>query len=191
MIYMMNVPTASRCRCAIPTFELELTVDLFELDIQELYFEAPLPLAVVKLLDQAAATYGTHAAEQFLHQAYALAPTDLSVLVALYRFYYYQHRLTEALRVAHEALAACGQTIGLSADWTRLDAAGLAQALVQSAGLARFYLLALKGAGFLNLRLERRELACAMLDKIASLDPKDQLGAAALAEFARTTPVCA
>jgi hypothetical protein len=44
----------------------------------------------------------------------------------------------------------------------------------------RFYLLALKGAAYLNLRLDKLAQGRAMLEKLIRLDPEDRLGAAAL-----------
>ena len=46
--------------------------------------------------------------------------------------------------------------------------------------LVRFYLLALKGAGELNLRLGNMDLGIQMLEKVVELDSEDRLGVTAL-----------
>jgi len=51
----------------------------------------------------------------------------------------------------------------------------------------RFYLHALKGAGYLLLRLGQTKQGLVRLDKVAELDPKDRIGAAALADVVRQT----
>ena len=51
--------------------------------------------------------------------------------------------------------------------------------------LVRFYMLALKGAGYIELRLARFQAAIARLEKVAELDSNDRLGARALLKLAR------
>jgi len=53
-----------------------------------------------------------------------------------------------------------------------------------SMGMVRFYLLGLKAAGYLNLRLQKWQTAIDMLLKVSELDQADRLGAAALLEIA-------
>ncbi|GAB4357479.1 MAG: hypothetical protein Kow0060_10870 [Methylohalobius crimeensis] len=113
-------------------------------------------------------------------RAYFLDPRNLSVLVALYRFYYYQHRLEDARMAAFHALAVSGERLGLPADWSQLDWAHLGHSATRSMGLLRFYLLALKGVGYLNLRLGASIAGMAMLAKVREMDPQDQLGTGAL-----------
>ncbi len=154
-------------------------MELNRIDIGELYFEAPSKPQVAALLAQAAAAYGTPEAALALEQAVALAPDDLQVLVALYRFDYYQHRLEQALHTGEHALAVAAQRLQWPT-WDQLTSAHVAAALVHEGGLARFYLLALKGVGYLYLRLGQREAGEARLRHLMYLDPLDQLGAGAL-----------
>jgi tetratricopeptide (TPR) repeat protein len=51
--------------------------------------------------------------------------------------------------------------------------------------MIRFYMLALKGAGYLELRLGRYESALERLEKVAELDAKDRLGSQALLTVVR------
>jgi len=152
-------------------------MDLQDFDSDTLYYDEPLAPEVAARLDAAAEQYGQGTAEQPLLEAQALAPEDLTVLVALYRFYYYQHRYQEALGVAHRALDVVAPRLLLPASWTEVDAAHLGVAAGRSIGLLRFYLLALKGAGYLSLRLGRFEQGKAMLVKVVELDTDNRLGA--------------
>lgn len=158
-------------------------MDLLDFDGQGLYFDEPLAEEVEGLLAEAAEGYGNGTAEAPLLRAYFLASDNLTVLVALYRFYYYQHRLSDALLVARRALAASGSRLGLPERWERVGVYDLGFAAIQSMGMVRFYLLALKGAGYLSLRIGDMSAGAAMLGKVAELDPKDSMGAVALLEL--------
>lgn len=153
-------------------------MDLHDFDDTELYFDRPLASAAQRLIEDASTHYGEAAgeAERCLLQAHLLEPRHLTVLVALYRFYYYQHRLEDALQVAERALEVSGADLGLHGDWRQLTVPTVAAAGARSMGLLRFYLLALKGSGLLCLRLERRAEAIERLGTVTAFDPGDQLG---------------
>jgi hypothetical protein len=70
-------------------------MDLLDFDPEPLYFDDPLAPEVDALLRAAAESYGEGQAEPHLMRAYFLAPRQPTVLVALYRYFYYRHRLTE------------------------------------------------------------------------------------------------
>ncbi|MGD0962081.1 MAG: hypothetical protein ABSB19_19905, partial [Methylomonas sp.] len=80
-------------------------MDLLEFEPNDLYFMREDPEEVRNLIRCAAELYGTGEAELPLLQAFLRAPESLNVLVALNRFYYYQHRLSEALLISEKALA--------------------------------------------------------------------------------------
>lgn len=162
-----------------------MAMDLLEFDGEALYFDEPLDRKVRDLLEQAARDYGTDAAEQGLLRAYFLAPEHPTVLVALYRYYYYQHRFEEALLVAERVLRVFGQRLELPMDWRGLSEMHLGGGVMISMTQVRFYMLALKGAGYLELRLGRYISALERLEKVAELDSKDRLGAQSLLEMAR------
>ena len=65
-------------------------LELLELGDDVIYFDEPCPPRVAAQIDAAAHDYGPPVAEQRLLYAYFLAPEQLSVLVALYRYYFYQ-----------------------------------------------------------------------------------------------------
>lgn len=158
-------------------------MDLQDFNGEMLYFDEPEPPRVTELLLAASQNYGAGDAERFLLEAYALAPQNLTVLVGLYRFYYYQHRYADALGIAHVAMQTVAPKIDFAMDWRDLDMNMLGCGVLKSMGLVRFYLLALKGAGYLNLRLGEFESGLSMLRKVKTLDEADRLGAKLLLDI--------
>lgn len=157
-------------------------MDLLDFSDCKLYFEEPLPSEAEQLINSAARQYGDPEAEMSLLKAHLVAPENLAVLVGLYRYYFYQHRLEDALKVAERAMQLSGRHLGLKGDWNDLDETRLAGAAANSFGLLRFYLLALKAASIVLLRLGKIAASKARLRKLAALDSKDLLGAAKLLE---------
>jgi tetratricopeptide (TPR) repeat protein len=152
-------------------------MDLHDFDGSGLYFDEPQSAEVAECMRLASSGYAQGRAEQPLLQALALAPNDLGVLVGLYRFYFYQHRFTEALGIAARALPYVGSRLALPTSWRELRPAHLAQVDARDVGLLRFYLLVLKGAAYLCLRIGHFEQGKAMLNKLVELDAHDRLGA--------------
>ncbi len=161
-------------------------MDLLDFQESSLYFDEPLAEQANTLIVRAAENYGESDVEPLLLKAYKLAPQHLVVLVALYRYYYYQHRLEDALKIAHEALAVSGKRLRFPTDWKQLTADHLGAGALVSMGMVRFYLLALKATGYLNLRLLKWQSAIDMLLKVSELDEADRLGTAALLEIANS-----
>jgi len=160
-------------------------MDLQDFEGQDMYFNAELPPKVAALIEQAAECYGEGEAEKPLLRAFFLAPENLMVYVALYRFYYYQHRYSDALFIADKAMQVTGKALNLPEDWRELEKGHLGVAAIQSMGMLRFYLLALKGAGYLNLRLNRINEAIEILSKLVELDERNRLGAGMLLDIAK------
>jgi len=73
-----------------------------------------------------------------------------------------------------------GPSIFFPAEWEEISSINLANGLLQSFTMVRFYLLALKGAAYLHLRRGEIELGVRMLNKVIALDSKDRLGARGL-----------
>ncbi len=155
-------------------------MDLLDFDQTELYFDEPLAQDVARLLVAAADRYGTDEAESLLLRANLLAPQHLMVLVALYRYYFYQHRLEDALLVAESTLAVAGRRLEFPDTWVYLREANVGAGVMRSMGLVRFYLMVLKAAGYIHLRLGNVETGRAMLEKLVELDSHDRIGGKAL-----------
>ena len=155
-------------------------MDLLEFDATDLYFEQPDSLEVQDLIRVASELYGSGEAELPLLQAYLRAPESLNVLVALNRFYYYQHRLTEALMISEKALNLIRQNIDFPNDWQQLERTHITDAPKESLTRIRLYLFTLKSIGFLNMRLENLQLSRDIFEKLIALDDKDRIGAKGL-----------
>lgn len=160
-------------------------MDLLEFDQAELYFDEALAPEVAQLLLDAANSYGSEEAELMLLRANFMAPQHLMVLVAMYRYYFYQHRLEDALLVAESTLAVVGRRLEFPETWIYLREANVGAGVMRSMGLVRFYLTVLKSAGYINLRLGNHQTGQAMLEKLVELDSHDRMGGKALLEVAR------
>ncbi len=118
-------------------------------------------------------------AEAHLWQAKAAAPDHPAVLIGLYRFYFYKNRLAEALNMARACIEKAAKDNGLAPDWRNVRR-GDASFADFEAVLPRFYLFALKGYAYLNMRLGHLEEGRAAAAKLVELDPGDKIGAKVL-----------
>lgn len=160
-------------------------MDLLDFEPGTQYFDEPLDERATALIEQAAQAYGSPEAEAKLLQAEAIAPEHLSVLVALYRYYFYRHQHGAALAIASQAMNVVARRLNFVNVWTAVKIDDIARAATGQAELTRFYLHALKGAGYLHLRLGDVDEGLKRLDHLAGLDPKDRIGAKALADVVR------
>ncbi|MCB1755885.1 MAG: hypothetical protein KDJ38_10205 [Gammaproteobacteria bacterium] len=158
---------------------------MLDFDVHGLYFEEPLCEEAAACLECAAQNYGDPAAEQALYRAYFITPRHPMVLVALYRFFYYQQRLPDALLVAERVLTIYAEQLELPADWRQLSDVRLPEDNSNYMTGLRFYLLALKGSAYLQLRMGDYEPAILRLKKVLELDEKDRLGARILIDVAQ------
>jgi len=158
-------------------------MDLLDFEAQGLYFEQADLAGVKELIATAAENYASGDAELSLLKAYFLAPESLNVLVALNRFYYYQHRLEDALTATTKALVVIRSTTGFPEDWRELLPNHISDAPAESLTQIRLYLFTLKAVGFLSMRLENLDLSQAIFEKLVELDNKDRIGAQGLLEL--------
>ncbi|MGJ0483660.1 MAG: hypothetical protein ACR65R_03880 [Methylomicrobium sp.] len=158
-------------------------MDLLQFDARDLYFETEDSEDVQKLIRSASELYGNGAAELPLLQAYLRAPESLNVLVALNRFYYYQHRLAEALLVAEKALTLIRRDLDFPEDWRQLEMKHISEAPKERLTRIRLYLFTLKSIGFLHLRMKNLALSRVIFERLVMLDDKDRIGAKALLEL--------
>ena len=158
-------------------------MDLLDFEAQGLYFDEPDVAGVKEMIASAAENYATGEAELPLLKAYFLAPESLNVLVALNRFYYYQHRLEDALHATHKALAVIRPLIDFPEDWRDLQQSHINDAPANLLTQVRLYLFTLKAIGFLNMRLEYLDVSQCIFEKLVGLDSKDRIGARGLLEL--------
>ncbi|GMU47258.1 MAG: (2Fe-2S) ferredoxin domain-containing protein [Pseudomonadales bacterium] len=138
---------------------------------------AALRAATDAALTEAAASLATDAGatERRLEQAARADPGALAVHFARYKFLFHRNRLAEAEAATRDGLAAAAAQGGFAADWRALSRA--AAPWSPAAGPARFYLFSLKALAFIRLRRGDPEQSRTLLDKLAELDPDDQVGA--------------
>lgn len=157
-------------------------MDLQDFNVETLYFNDLTDTAVEQWLAEAAQSVDCEAVESRLLQAYQRAPDNVSVLVELYRHYFYQQEYEDALFIAQQLLACVAPRIDFPSNWRNLRSTHLAQGVMISIGFVRFYLLTLKANGDLQLRLGERDDGTAMLHKVIEMDAADRLGAKHLLE---------
>ena len=150
-------------------------MDLQEFNDDMLYFQKPIDERVKTLVNEAARNYGPES-EHLLLQALALEETDLTVLIGLYRFYYYQNRYADGLTVALKVMSVVADDIKFPSHWQQLQMAHIATGASYSICLVRLYLFALKAAGYLQLRMGNYEAGRNMIEKVVALDSKDRIG---------------
>lgn len=158
-------------------------MDLLQFEAQDLYFEQEDGPEVQALIQAASEGYGNDQAELPLLKAYLRAPESLNVLVALNRFYYYQHRLQEALLISEKALVLIRRGLDFPEDWQQLRRDHITDSPKDWLTRIRLYLFTLKSIGFLHMRLENLELSRGIFEKLVALDDKDRIGAKALLEL--------
>ena len=159
-------------------------MDMLDFEGESLYFDEALGDEAQQCIDQAANNYAEAGSEEPLMRAYFLEPEHPMVLVAMYRYFYYQHRIADALIVAERVLRIYAKKLEFPEDWNDLNEEYLEKHRKDSMTLVRFYLLALKGAAYLELRLGKEESAVSRLKKILELDSNDRLGAKVLLDVA-------
>lgn len=158
-------------------------MDLLDFEASDLYFEKRDSAEVEKLIAEASGNYADGEAELPLLQAFLRAPDSLNVLVSLNRFYYYQHRLGEALIVSERAFTLIAGQISFPIDWQKLTPEQVLKAPKEQLSWIRLYLFTLKSIAFLNMRLLNLETSRAILEKLVATDSKDRIGAGALLEL--------
>jgi tetratricopeptide (TPR) repeat protein len=146
-------------------------------------FGGQVPAALDRRLLEASRSYAdTSRAESLLLDAHKLDPECLPVYFALYKFYFYSHRLADAEQIVLAALATAARQAGIAADWSTLSPRSTAWN--DTSGPAHFYLFSLKALAFIRLRLGRPEEAQELLTKLAELDSADGVGASVVRSLA-------
>jgi len=121
--------------------------------------------------------------ESLLLQARRHWPQEADAHIALYKFYFVSVRYHEAEAAVWQALRAAARRAGFnrnyrrlvcnSADWSRRT------------GPERFFLFSMKALGVIRLRRNKVIAARSVLEKLAELDPHDEIGGGAFLQIAR------
>jgi hypothetical protein len=140
------------------------------------YYGGDLPAAAERALHAVGLAWEDEAvAEGHIYEALDLAPGHLAVQIAAYKFYFYRHRLQEALPYAQACLAQILRRNQLPADWRDVRPGDAAFTTLNPE--PRMVLFALVAYGYVLARLGRIEEGRAALIKVTELDPTDRLGA--------------
>jgi len=147
-----------------------------------------LPDDVQELLKQAGQSWHDEAGtEAKVLEALALAPDALATRIGAYKFYFYRHRMDEALPHALSCVDFALTALGLGPDWRRVtpaDAAFFGTA-VTLAPLPKLLMQTLSATGYVLARLGRIAEAEAALSKVVELDGGNRLGAGRLLAVVR------
>ncbi len=143
-------------------------------------FGGGLPPDARRQLYEAAHSYDqAETALAHLREARRLAPNHIAVLIGLYRFYFYKGRLAEALEIAQTCLLRAAIDNSLPLDWRIVKPEQAAFASFDNP-TARFFMFALKGYAYLNMRLGDLDEGRAAIAKLLELDSSDKVGAQVL-----------
>jgi tetratricopeptide (TPR) repeat protein len=129
--------------------------------------------AIAHLIEQARQA-PREQASAILWAASLSSPQSLSVYYLLYKLHAGLGELDQAQQAARRGLDAAAQAAGLASDWRSVK---VGDADFGVPGAARFWLFTLKGLAFIHLRRGERDIAQALLEQLAQLDPGDQIGA--------------
>lgn len=151
-------------------------MDLLDFEAKDLYFEEEDSPEVEALIQQAGNNYSDGSAELPLLQAFLRAPDSFNVLVALNRFYYYQHRLDEALVISKRFLHLVCQRVALPENWEELEVSLVSELPKEQLQWVRLYLFTLKSIGFLNMRLFRLDISKDIFERLVEIDTEDRIG---------------
>ncbi len=134
----------------------------------------PPPEAVALLRSAAMAYLDTEVALKYLKEADRLYGDSIPVVVGIYKFHFYKGMLREAIPYALKAARIMGDRLGLpdSFEQVRPEDAAFSEYEQEP----RFYMFAMKAAGYLHARLGEMEKALEILRKVQELDSRDRMG---------------
>lgn len=121
-------------------------------------------------------------AYDLMQQANAIDPNELQVYIAMYKFLFYRGHLSRAEEVARKALRQSAEQGNFSVAWELLTPESADWSLPQ--GPERVYLYSMKALAFILLRSGDSRQGGALLDKLAELDPLDQVGSSVIRQLA-------
>lgn len=144
----------------------------------------PLPDDVNALLQQGVAAYydDRPAADAVFRRALELGPQCLPVYYCLYKIHTYQRNLEQAKEAAQAGIREAARQANLPPDWHDWHPGDNDW---NARGATRFALYTLKAQAFIELRREDLAAARALLDRLALLDPADEVGGSVVDAMAR------
>ena len=110
-----------------------------------------------------------------LIEAQKAAPNQLEVLIAMYKFYFYQGETKKAEELVFQTLIKSSLQGGFNHNWLTLTVDSTDWKNPRKPG--RVFLYSLKALAFIRLRQNNFKDAGSILDVLQNLDPDDQVGA--------------
>jgi hypothetical protein len=133
------------------------------------------PAANAQLQRAASLISSRESSSQALRQAEQIAPDQIEVLIARYKFHFYQGETEVAEKLVLKALKLAAKQGGFNQDWSQLRPQSADWTDPRAPG--RMYLYSLKALAFIRLRQNNRHEAESILESLGRLDPQDQVGA--------------
>ena len=148
-------------------------------------FSPDIPEAVNALLQAAvvASRSDKVRAEQLFTEAYQLDKACLQTYFALYKFYFYQARLSEAESFVLAGLEEAARQGGFPSDYRCLYR-DKSKWDMYANEMTLFYLYTLKALAFIKLRQKQLSQAQVILAMMKELDPEDRSGASVIMDLA-------
>ncbi|MCG8017685.1 MAG: hypothetical protein JAY97_15840 [Candidatus Thiodiazotropha sp. 'RUGA'] len=115
------------------------------------------------------------ASAEALLQAQRSAPEQIEVLIARYKFHFYQGETEIAEKLVIKTLSLAAKQGNFNQDWQQLNPSSADWN--DPRGPERFYLYSLKALAFIRLRQEKTDEAESILQTLSLIDPGDQVGA--------------
>ncbi len=148
-------------------------------DLQRLFYGGEIAPEAEALLRKAAGAWQrTEEAQGYLEEAVSRWPSEVPVLIACYKFFFYKGMLSKALVHAYTLKGQSARRMGFPEDFREVRA--------HHANFddydkdPRFYLFTLKAIGYILLRLKRFDEGKEYVSKVLELDPGDKMGASIL-----------
>lgn len=144
------------------------------------------PTETKRLLQAAAAAWeDTASSEALIHQAIAQTQTDLNVLIAAYRYFFYKNNNPMALQIAQQVLAQVRLIEQLPTDWTQLQPILVNR---KEEPNIRLYLNAYAASGLVLARLGEVETAKVITGRVSEIDDRKEFGASTVLDVLTRSP---
>ncbi|QSR89480.1 hypothetical protein IT6_04160 [Methylacidiphilum caldifontis] len=116
-----------------------------------------------------------------LNRAFEKSASHMTVLIGMYRFYFYQSDLVKSLYWGKLCVAETAKKLGISQSWEELTEEHKQKLKKEESPLIDLYLRALHAVGYLLGRLGQKDEALKILNVLSEIDTSKQLGAERLA----------
>ncbi len=151
---------------------------------ERVMFSPQMPSAINRLLQAAVADTSSNPAqaEQLFLKAQTTDSHCLQTYFALYKFYFFHKRLSDAEHFALQGLEESARQGGFPSDYRRLAREPEKWDLYANE-IGLFYLYCLKALAFIKLRQEHLIEAEIILRQLKELDPRDLCGASVIMDL--------